>query len=138
MFRPHIPINLGAAVHNTIVYKPLTTNNTTTAQEVFRQKCGVCQDLSHVLITCLRIFGIAARYVSGYVKGLKLSHAWVEAFYDGCWHTFDATENFFVTSGYIKVAHGRDAAGCPLNFITFPKISPIFPNDRNGLNLCNL
>lgn len=107
--------NLGAAVHDKIVYKPAVTKNSTTSAEVFAQKCGVCQDLSHVLITSLRINGIAARYVSGYVKGLKLSHAWTEAFYDGCWHAFDATENIFVTSGYIKIAHGRDASDCPLN-----------------------
>lgn len=107
--------NLGAAVHDKIAYKPAVTSISTTSSEVFAQKSGVCQDLSHVLITCLRINGIAARYVSGYVKGLKLSHAWTEAFYDGCWHAFDATENFFVTNGYIKIAHGRDAADCPLN-----------------------
>jgi hypothetical protein len=107
--------NLGAAVHDKIVYKPAVTKISTTSAEVFAQKCGVCQNLSHVLITCLRINGIAARYVSGYVKGLKLSHAWTEAFYDGCWHAFDATENIFVTSGYIKIAHGRDASDCPLN-----------------------
>ncbi|MBQ3690987.1 MAG: hypothetical protein II937_14155 [Bacteroidales bacterium] len=107
--------NLTAAVYEKHVYKSNSTNIETTAAEAFYSGCGVCQDFSHILISALRADGIPARYVCGYVRSLKLSHAWVEAFYDGFWHFADPTENILQGSGYIKIAHGRDASDCPLN-----------------------
>ena len=58
---------------------------------------------------------LPARYVAGYVRGLRLSHAWTEVYYNGCWHGYDATENNCQLEHYIKIAHGRDASDCPLN-----------------------
>ncbi len=53
-----------------------------------------------------------ARYVMGYVIGEGETHAWVEVWSDGAWYGVDPTHNCVVESGYIKVAHGRDAADC--------------------------
>ena len=107
--------NLAAKVRELISYTPGSTNIATSAQTAFENRYGVCQDISHVLIACLRGVGIAARYVSGYVEGLTLSHAWTEAYYNGTWHGIDATENRTVSEGYIKIADGRDASDCSLN-----------------------
>ena len=34
---------------------------------LLQQRAGVCQDFAHVLLSCLRAQGLAARYVSGYL-----------------------------------------------------------------------
>ena len=55
------------------------------------ERRGVCQDFAHVLISCLRSLGLAARYVSGYLLtdpppgqprlvGADASHAWVSVY----------------------------------------------------------
>ncbi len=106
---------LCAAVNKLIAYQCGTTNVLTDSATVFRQQTGVCQDISHVLIAALRSLKIPARYVAGFVKGLQLSHAWTEVYYNGCWHGVDATENSCNLSNYIKIAQGRDASDCPLN-----------------------
>jgi len=108
-------LSLCNAVHDRIEYKSGSTDNSTDSVTVFNQQFGVCQDFSHVLIAMLRSLKIPARYVAGYVRGLQLSHAWTEVYYDGSWHGVDATENITALDGYIKIAHGRDASDCPLN-----------------------
>ncbi len=102
-------------VNNRIKYKTGTTCVSTNSLDAFTIGCGVCQDYSHVMISMLRSLKIPARYVAGYVKGLTVSHAWTEVYYDGFWHGFDATENSSQLDGYIKIAIGRDASDCPLN-----------------------
>ncbi|AFL68152.1 transglutaminase-like domain-containing protein [Sulfurospirillum barnesii] len=77
---------------------------------------GVCQDFSHLLITLLRLKGIPARYVAGFIDGEGESHAWVEAFIDGYWRGFDPTHGIMLEhQSYIKIAHGRDFMDCRLN-----------------------
>ncbi|MCR5454274.1 MAG: hypothetical protein K6F33_04745 [Bacteroidales bacterium] len=107
--------NLCAAVNAQIAYRSGTTNVQTDSASAFAQQTGVCQDISHVFIAALRSLKIPARYVAGYAKGLHLSHAWTEVYYNGCWHGYDATENTCNLSNYIKIAQGRDASDCPLN-----------------------
>ena len=107
--------NLCAAVNGKIAYQSGTTDVLTDSSTVVRQQSGVCQDIAHVFIAALRSLKIPARYVAGYVRGLRLSHAWTEVYYNGCWHGYDATENNCQLEHYIKIAHGRDASDCPLN-----------------------
>ncbi|HEY5121563.1 MAG TPA: transglutaminase family protein, partial [Acidimicrobiales bacterium] len=54
-------------VHDQVTYFRGSTLVSSTAQEVWEQRQGVCQDLSHVTIAMLRCLGIPARYVSGYL-----------------------------------------------------------------------
>ena len=103
------------AVNHKITYQSGTTDVLTDSSTVVRQQNGVCQDIAHVFIAALRSLKIPARYVAGYVRGLRLSHAWTEVYYNGCWHGYDATENTCQLEHYIKIAHGRDASDCPLN-----------------------
>ena len=51
-------------VSRQVEYKPLTTNNHTTAQEAYKQKKGVCQDQAHIMISAARSIGIPARYIN--------------------------------------------------------------------------
>ncbi len=103
------------AVHERMNYVPGSTTATTTAAEAFSQAQGVCQDFAHICIALYRLLGMKARYVAGFMPGEGQTHAWAEVWCDGRWIAFDPTNDLRVEEGYVKVAHGRDAADCPLN-----------------------
>ncbi|MCF0071556.1 transglutaminase family protein [Dyadobacter sp. CY261] len=101
-----------------------TTVNTP-IKEVLAAKKGVCQDFSHLAIACIRSFGFAARYVSGYLEtlpppgkpklqGSDASHAWVSVFVpDYGWCDFDPTNNVVPGERHIVTAWGRDYSDVP-------------------------
>jgi transglutaminase-like putative cysteine protease len=62
-----------------------------------------------------RALSIPARMVVGYLYRLDPMdlHAWFEAFVDGRWYTFDATQDA-PRGGRIVIAYGRDAADVAL------------------------
>ncbi len=103
------------AVHERIRYVPQSTHVETAAGEAFALNSGVCQDFAHITIALCRMAGIPARYACGFITGEGESHAWVEVFIHGVWYGIDPTQNRLIHLGYIKVAHGRDSADCPMN-----------------------
>jgi transglutaminase-like putative cysteine protease len=96
-------------------YDRRATTIGTPVDEVLRLRRGVCQDFAHLMIACLRSQGLAARYVSGYLRsgsdfaGDEASHAWVSVW---CpvfgWQDFDPTNNVMPRGGHFTVAWGRD------------------------------
>jgi transglutaminase-like putative cysteine protease len=96
----------------------------TPLREVLKKRRGVCQDFAHLMIACLRSRGLAARYVSGYLRsgsaqgaasdaspaiGSGASHAWVAVYTPPFgWLEFDPTNNVWVGTDHIAVAWGRD------------------------------
>ncbi len=58
-------------IHREFKYVPGSTTNRTSIVEVLEKRRGVCQDFAHFMIGCLRSSGLAARYVSGYIKTLR-------------------------------------------------------------------
>jgi len=70
---------------------------------------------SHIGLTLCRALRIPARMVVGYLYRLDPMdlHAWFEAFVDGRWYTFDATQAE-PRGGRIAIAYGRDAADVAL------------------------
>lgn len=103
------------AVHQWMDYLPGSTVVNTTAVEAFKKEKGVCQDFAHVLIALCRYQGIPARYVNGFITGQGETHAWVEIYSNGEWRGVDPTNNVLIEYGYVKLAHGRDAADCAVN-----------------------
>ena len=111
---------LSEYVYNNFTYQKGVTSIETKMEEVWNQKAGVCQDFAHILLVMLRMFGIPARYVSGYiapkeegVRGEGATHAWVEAyipFYG--WLGLDPTNNTIVNDGHVKIAVGRNFSDC--------------------------
>ncbi len=102
-------------IHREFKYEPKSTSIDTTVIEVMRQRRGVCQDFAHVMIGTLRSLGLAARYVSGYLRsganyqGAEASHAWVSVFVPGSgWVDFDPTNNVIPSDGHLTLAFGRD------------------------------
>lgn len=55
-------------LHREFRYAPGETNVATPLSEVLENRRGVCQDFAHLMIACLRARGLAARYVSGYIR----------------------------------------------------------------------
>jgi transglutaminase-like putative cysteine protease len=108
-------------VHREFTYAPGTTSIRTSAVEAFAARRGVCQDFAHVMIACLRSRGLAARYVSGYLRthpppgadagwvGADASHAWVSVFCPPFgWIDLDPTNDVRVGTGHVVIAWGRD------------------------------
>ncbi len=102
-------------VHAYVAYCPGVTGMDTPATQVVAQRKGVCQDYAHLMIALCRNRGIAARYVCGFMEGEGETHAWVEVFDGYGWTAFDPTHGTPITYGYLKIAHGRDAADCPVS-----------------------
>jgi transglutaminase-like putative cysteine protease len=55
-------------IHRELAYSPGETSIATPLSEVLKNRRGVCQDFAHLMIACLRSRGLAARYVSGYIR----------------------------------------------------------------------
>lgn len=102
-------------VHNMMSYVPCSTNVGTPASLVIESLQGVCQDYAHLMIGLCRISGIPARYACGFMEGTGATHAWVEIHDGYSWIAFDPTNDCRIRYGYVKIAHGRDAADCAVS-----------------------
>jgi transglutaminase-like putative cysteine protease len=120
------PLLLGAEslmhkIHRDFSYAPGATHVSTSVVEAFTARRGVCQDFAHIMLACLRSRGLAARYVSGYLRtspppgadagvlGADASHAWVSVFCPPFgWIDLDPTNDVRVGTGHIVIAWGRD------------------------------
>jgi transglutaminase-like putative cysteine protease len=112
-------------IHGDFEFEPGATSVTTTLDEVFEVRAGVCQDFAHLSIACLRSVGLPARYVSGYLEtqpppgqvrlvGADVSHAWASVFVPAIgWVDLDPTNNQFVNDRYVTVGWGRDYSDVP-------------------------
>ncbi len=113
-------LDLTCRIHDDFVYDPTATDVATPVQQVMRDRRGVCQDFAHVQIGALRSLGLAARYVSGYLRtypppgrkrlrGADASHAWLSVWCGPAgWVDMDPTNALLVAADHIVLAHGRD------------------------------
>jgi transglutaminase-like putative cysteine protease len=124
--------DLMQCIYKDFTYDPAFTTIATPLSEVLSFRRGVCQDFAHLAIGCLRAYGIAARYISGYVEtlpepgkqrlvGADASHAWFSVYIPGIgWLDFDPTNNTVPLNQHITLAWGRDYADVtPLKGIAF-------------------
>jgi transglutaminase-like putative cysteine protease len=98
-------------IYDSIEYQTGFTQSTTTAQDVFVQRVGVCRDFAHLGITLCRAVNIPARLVVGYVHFAEPPqdfHAVFEAWLDGRWVLFDATRSAPIDR-LVRIGTGRDA-----------------------------
>ncbi len=114
--------SLGEALFHDMKFDAEATSVETPAEEAFKHRHGVCQDFSHIMITCLRGIGIPAGYVSGFLRtkppkgqterleGADAMHAWVRAWCgtDVGWVEYDPTNKMFVGLDHIVIGVGRD------------------------------
>jgi len=131
-FTPGRPVlealaDLTKRVHADVVYDQHATTVSTPVMEVFRHRRGVCQDMAHLQIACLRSLGLAARYVSGYLRtnrkegeprlvGADASHAWLSVHCGAAgWIDADPTNDQLPGLDHITVGWGLDYSDvCPI------------------------
>ena len=125
-FTPGRPVIEAAAdlmhrIKHEFAYDPEATEVSTPVSEAFHKRHGVCQDFAQIMICGVRGMGLAARYVSGYLRtvpqpgqprleGADATHAWV-AVWCGAergWIGLDPTNNMFTENDHITLTTGRD------------------------------
>ena len=114
-----LAVRIRDLVHDTIAYTPGATFYDTTAEQAAKGGKGVCQDLSHIMLSLCRMFGIPCRYTAGLLLGEGRSHAWVEVCYNGSWYPMDPTNPRIAWNEQIIFSHGRDAVDCKINRGTY-------------------
>jgi transglutaminase-like putative cysteine protease len=112
-------LDLTSRIFNDFTFDPAATIISTPLAQVMEQRRGVCQDFAHLQVAALRAMGLAARYVSGYIRtyrpdnssfvGADASHAWVSVFVpEHGWIDFDPTNNILAGDEHITLGWGRD------------------------------
>lgn len=115
-----VVLQLCEYVYENFNYIQGITSVNSTLDEVWKLKAGVCQDFTNVLLQLVRMAGIPARYVSGYIcpndtitRGEGATHAWIEAyipFYG--WFGVDPTNNAIANENHVRLAIGRNYDDC--------------------------
>lgn len=112
--------HLNQKIFEEFTYEPLSTTVSTPLAQVMRERRGVCQDFAHVVLGCLRTYGLSGRYVSGYLEtvppegveklvGVDASHAWVSVYVpDHGWLELDPTNGVLPSDRHVTLAWGRD------------------------------
>ncbi|MBS7789526.1 transglutaminase family protein [Roseococcus sp. SDR] len=114
-------LELNQRMRQDFVFQAGVTSITTPIADVLRDRRGVCQDFTQVMLAALRGLGLPARYVSGYVRtrpppgqvrrrGADQSHAWVSAWMGPGfgWVQLDPTNGIVVRDEHVILAWGRD------------------------------
>jgi transglutaminase-like putative cysteine protease len=112
--------DLTRRIHADFTFDPHATTISTPIADVLRTRRGVCQDFAHLAIGCCRALGLAARYISGYLRtlpppgrprlvGADVSHAWLSLWAGGDrWIDLDPTNGRPGSTDMIALAWGRD------------------------------
>jgi transglutaminase-like putative cysteine protease len=103
-------------VHGHLDFAYGSSTPSTTARDVLHSGTGVCRDFAHLAVTMLRALNVPARYVFGYLPDIGVPPpdlpmdfcAWLEAYLDDRWFTFDPRNNEART-GRVVIGRGRDA-----------------------------
>jgi transglutaminase-like putative cysteine protease len=116
-------LDLNRRINGDFAYDKTATDVWTPPEEAFAKRGGVCQDFAHIMIAALRGLGLAAFYVSGYIRtipppgrprlvGADASHAWVQVWCgrEFGWLGLDPTNAIPVGDDHIVIAIGRDYA----------------------------
>lgn len=128
MLAPDRPIvaaawELAQRIKAEFAYDPSATDAGTPVADAFAARHGVCQDFAHVMVVALRLAGLPAAYVSGYLRtypppgmrrlvGADAMHAWVMLWCGPTrgWIGFDPTNGVITGEDHLFIAMGRDYA----------------------------
>jgi transglutaminase-like putative cysteine protease len=109
---------LSATIHRAFSYSRREQRGTQSALTTIAKGTGTCRDFAFLFMECARLFGFAARFVTGYLhvreddeadmKGGGSTHAWAEIYVprEG-WVEFDPTNLIESSQALIRIAVTR-------------------------------
>ena len=100
-------------------YEARYAEGTQTAAETIALGSGTCRDFAVLMMEALRCFGVATRFVTGYLyddtsgttRGGGSTHAWCNVYLPGAgWMEYDPTNGLVAGSNLVRVGVARSAA----------------------------
>lgn len=102
-------------VRRRVLFRPQTSDVSTSAMDTLVEQVGVCRDYAHLMIALCRALNIPARFTTGIDYGADPAlgpidfHAYVEVYLSGRWYIFDPS-GLAMPMGFVRLGTGRDAA----------------------------
>lgn len=116
-------LHVSSVIFGGFHYAPQNTNVNSPIDRLIETGGGVCQDYTHMFLAISRLWGIPARYVSGYFEvepteeepaPIGATHAWAECLLPEIgWLGVDPTNDCLADHRHVRVAVGRDYADIP-------------------------